>query len=142
MLTRCLYASRASKPLADGVLDAIMKQSRKNNPGHGITGMLCHANDVFVQVIEGGRLEVSRLFCRIAADERHRDVEVLSFEEIIERRFGNWTMGHVNLASSNAALLLRFSENAELNPFVLSAAATLALVNEIAACGSIGNRTA
>jgi Sensors of blue-light using FAD len=142
MLVRCLYASRATKPIADGVLDAILKQSRRNNPGRGITGMLCHANDIFVQVLEGGRTDVSRLLTRIVADERHRDIEILSLEEIAERRFGCWTMGQVNLATSNAALLLRFSEKAELNPFTLTAAATMALVNEFAAAGAIANRGA
>jgi hypothetical protein len=35
-----------------------------------------------------------------------------TYEEITERRFGNWTMGHVNIAKVNASLLLKYSERA------------------------------
>ena len=141
MLVHCLYASRASRPLTDDVLDQILKQSRKNNLRTGITGMLCYANDVFVQVIEGGRTEVGRLFCKIARDERNCDLEILSFEEIAQRRFSGWTMGQVNIAGINPALLLKYSEKITFDPFACTGAATMALVDEIASSGAIANRT-
>ena len=140
MLVRCLYASHAAGPLNDRTLDTILIQSRKNNPRHGITGMLCFANDIFVQVIEGGRAEVSKLLTAIIQDERNRNVQILSFEEIAERSFANWTMGQVNLANVNPALLLKYCERAELNPFSVGSAATMALLLEIAASGAIVNR--
>ncbi len=142
MLVRCLYASRAAKSHGDATLDTILKQSRKNNAKHGITGMLCFANGVFVQVIEGGRTEVSRLMSVIIQDDRNIDVEILSFAEITERRFGNWNMGQVNIATVNPAVLLRYSEKPELNPFVCSADATMAMLGDIAEAGSIVHRTA
>ena len=142
MLVRCLYASRAVVPLADGTLEAIFKQARKHNPAHGITGMLAHANDVFVQAIEGGRGDVSQLLSNLYKDARHTGVEILSFEEITERQFGHWTMGQVKLASVSPVLLLKYSEKAVLNPFTCNGAATMALLMEIAASGAIVNRNA
>ncbi len=142
MLVRCLYASRATMPPGDAVLEAILKQSRKNNAKNGITGMLCFSNGVFVQVIEGGRSEVSRLMSAIIRDERNIDVEILLFEEITERRFGNWNMGQINLATINPAVLLKYSEKPELNPFGCNAHATMALLGEIAEQGSIAHRSA
>jgi len=141
MLVRCLYASRAATPFDETMLDGILTQSRKNNPLRGITGMLCFANDIFVQVLEGGRADVAALFGAIIRDARNTDVQMLSYEEISERRFGNWTMGQVNLANINPALLLKFSERAELNPFTCTAAATMALLQEIAATGCIISRS-
>ncbi len=141
MLVRCLYASRATKLVGDGALDAILKQSRRNNPKRGITGMLCHADGVFVQAIEGGRAEVSALLCAIASDERNSSMQILLFEEIVERRFGNWTMGQVNMASVNSGLLLKYSARAELAPFDMPGAATMALLHEIANSGAIVQRT-
>ena len=141
MLVRCLYASRASKPLADDLLDGILSQSRRNNPRYGITGMLCFANDTFVQVIEGGREDVSTLLATIMRDSRNSGVQILSYEEITERRFGCWTMGQVNIANINPALLLKYSERAELNPFACTGAATMALLQEVAASGNIVNRS-
>lgn len=141
MLVRCLYASHASGVLTDTVIDDILQQSRKNNPADGITGMLCFTNDMFVQVLEGGRAQVSRLFSAIARDDRHRDIQLLSYGEISARQFGAWTMGQVNMASVNPALLLRYLEKAELDPFACSGEATLAVLLEIAASGSIINRS-
>lgn len=140
MLVRCLYASRAAKPVDDHVLDAILRQSRHNNAKFGITGMLCFANGVFVQVVEGGRTEVTRLLGNIMRDGRNTGVEILAYEEISERQFANWTMGQVNMANINPGLLLKYSEKAELNPFACGGAATMALLLEIAASGTIVNR--
>ena len=135
MLVRCLYASRAVKPLADTLLDSIMAQSAQNNPRLGITGMLCFTDELFVQVIEGGRDEVCQLYNAIVRDERHFDVRLLQYVEISERRFGNWTMGQVNIKNINPALLLKYSEKAELNPFNCSGQATMALLDELVSTG-------
>ena len=140
MLVRCLYASRAAVPLQSNTLETILMQSRRNNPKHGITGLLFFANGIFVQVIEGGRQEISQLLAKIVRDERNSDVEILSLEEISERRFGNWTMGQANMASVNPALLLKYSERAELDPFKCISSATMALLIEIAGSGTVANR--
>ena len=100
MLVRCLYASRAAAPLTPAVMDSILEQSRRNNQKSGITGMLCMSDDVFIQVLEGGRDAVCELYSNIVKDTRHTQVRLLVYEEITERRFGHWTMGHVNIASN------------------------------------------
>ncbi|CAN5899471.1 BLUF domain-containing protein [soil metagenome] len=140
MLVRCLYASRAAAPLTSVVMDAILEKSRQNNPRLGITGMLCMSDDVFIQVLEGGRDPVCELYNTIANDNRHTNVRLLVYEEIPERRFGHWTMGHVNIAKVNASLLLKYSEKASLNPFACSGHATMALLEELVATASIVNR--
>jgi hypothetical protein len=140
MLVHCLYASRPAKPLPPALLDRILEQSRRNNPPRGITGLLCFTSETFVQVIEGGRDEVCELFNTIVRDERHQHVRLLAYEEIAERHFGNWTMGQVNVDAVNPALLLKYSEKAGLNPFNTSGQATLALLMELVATGSIVNR--
>jgi hypothetical protein len=103
MLVRLLYASRATTPLNSSVQESILEQSRAHNPKAGITGVLCFSDDVFIQVLEGGRDEVCELYNTIVRDGRHQQVRILSFEEIRERRFGSWTMGQVNLAKVNAS---------------------------------------
>lgn len=140
MLVRCVYASRAKAPVAPDLFEAILDQSRKNNVAHGITGLLCFAKDTFVQVLEGGRDEVCELFNTIVRDGRHDSVRLLVFEEIPQRQFASWTMGHINLDMVNPALLLRYSEKAELNPFIVPGRATLALLEELAKSGAIISR--
>lgn len=140
MLVRCLYASRARQPLTPAVVDAILEQSRRNNPPRGITGLLCFVDDVFVQVLEGGRDPVCDLFATIVRDDRHAGVRLLSYEEIGERRFGHWNMGQVNIAKVNTALLLKYSEKPVLDPFAASGAATLALLHELVDTAQIVTR--
>jgi len=140
MLVRLLYASRASTPTDASVYDSILEQSRARNPKLGITGILCYSENLFIQVLEGGRDEVCELYNTIVRDGRHQHVRILSFEEIRERRFGSWTMGQVNLAKVNPALLLKYGERAELNPFEGSAHATLALLDELIATALVVSR--
>lgn len=140
MLVRCLYASRAAAEATATILDEILAQSRRNNPAKGITGMLCVSNNVFIQVLEGGRDEVCDLYNAIVRDPRHENVRLLSYDEITERRFGAWTMGQVNLSKVNPALLLKYFRRAELDPFDASGAATLALLGELVASASIVGR--
>lgn len=133
MLVRLLYASRPAEPLAADTVDAILAQSRANNTRDGITGLLCFSDDLFMQVLEGGRDAVCELYHSIVRDSRHVAVRLLAFDEIPERRFGGWTMGRVNIARINPSLLLKYSERAVLDPFACPGRASLALLDELVA---------
>jgi hypothetical protein len=137
MLVRLMYASRAVEDLKPDAVQAILKKSSGNNPGQGVTGVLCFSGSVFLQVLEGGRAQVSALYNRIAADPRHREVMLLSYEEITERRFAGWSMGLVNMRTLNPALLLKYSEAAVLDPYAVSGSVSMALFNELVATASV-----
>ena len=137
MLVRLMYASRAADSVGTDELAAILRRSRQDNHASGITGLLCLSGGIFLQVLEGGRSQVSALYNRIAADKRHRDVVLLTYEEIGERRFAGWSMGQVNLARLNPALLLKYSETAALDPYAVSGQASMALFEELAATASV-----
>lgn len=137
MLVRLLYASRAIDTVDTEELQAILRQSKAANPQHGITGVLCLSDGIFLQVLEGGRGAVNRLYGRIAADPRHTDVELLLYQEISERRFAGWSMGQVNLARINPSLLLKYSASATLDPYAVSGAVSLALFEELVATASV-----
>ncbi|MEQ1784257.1 MAG: BLUF domain-containing protein [Hyphomonadaceae bacterium] len=140
MLVRCLYASRAAAGTGGAILDEILAQSRRNNPAKGITGMLCVSNDVFIQLLEGGRDEVCDLYNAIVRDTRHEHVRLLAYDEINQRQFGNWTMGRVDLARVNPSVLLKYFKRAELDPFNAPGSATLSLLGELVASASIVGR--
>ncbi len=137
MLVRLMYASRAAETVNQDELVAILKKSKANNPAVGVTGVLCFSSGIFLQVLEGGRTAVSTLYNRIASDPRHHDVVLLSYEEIGERRFAGWSMGQVNLARLNPALLIKYSESATLDPYAVSGAVSMALFNELVATAAI-----
>jgi Sensors of blue-light using FAD len=137
MLVRLLYASRAAAPIAQDDLISILRQSRAHNPAAGITGVLCCSEAIYLQLLEGGRSAVNRLYNRIAADPRHHDVELLSYQHIGERRFAGWSMGQVNLCKLNPGLLLKYSATAALDPYSVPGEVSLALLDELAATASI-----
>ncbi|MFT4265668.1 MAG: BLUF domain-containing protein [Xenophilus sp.] len=139
MLVRLLYASRATDTGAQ-TIEAILAQSRAHNTANGITGILCYGAGTFLQAIEGGRMSVNELYGHIQRDARHKDVVLLHYEEILERRFGSWTMGQVNLGKLNASLLLKYSEKAALDPYAVSGKVSLALLEELMATAAIVGR--
>ena len=139
MLVRLLYASRAVDR-SDAAIEAILSQSRHFNPTSGITGILCYGGGIFLQAIEGGRSPVSELYGHIQQDKRHKDVVLLHYEEIAERRFGGWTMGQVNMSKINTTILLKYAEKPELDPYSVSGKVSLALLEELMATASIIGR--
>lgn len=140
MLVRCLYASRAAAPVTPDLLEGVLEASHRNNPAAGITGLLCLADGIFIQVLEGGRAAISARLARIMSDTRHREVQLLSWEEIPERKFGTWSMGRVDINRVNTALLLKYAEKATLDPFSAPARATMALLEEFVQGGAIIGR--
>jgi hypothetical protein len=139
MLVRLLYVSRAVDTSAE-MIETILTKSRSHNPSSGITGILCYGGGIFLQAIEGGRTAVSELYSIIQNDSRHKNVELLHFEEISERRFSGWTMGQVNLSKINTSILLKYSEKPELDPYAVSGKVSMALLEELMATASIIGR--
>jgi hypothetical protein len=128
-----LYASRVPNGIDEPLVRSILVQSRRENPKHGITGLLCtHAADgICLQVLEGGRTHVNRLYANIVRDPRHEDVTMLDYQEIQERSFGGWRMGMVDLDKINPGTILRHSEQAALDPFTMSGPSAMALLEEL-----------
>ena len=62
-------------------------------------------------------------------------------EEIAERAFSGWSMGRVNADKINAATLLKYSAQGELDPYRMPGAASLALLKELIAGASIVGRS-
>lgn len=139
MLIRLTYVSRAVEVVTQPVLDAIFNSSRKNNPAEGITGVLCTNSYIFLQLLEGGRKEVSQTYNRIARDPRHDDVQLLHMEEVTERKFAGWSMGKVSFDRVNLAILLKYSSKAVLDPYSVSGASSIALLDELMATANVGS---
>ena len=136
-----MYCSRAATGVDGEELSLLLRQCRSHNGEAGITGMLCFSEGLFIQVLEGGRSAVNQLYQRILRDTRHHDVVLLVYEEISQRRFAGWTMGQVNMARINTAMLLKYSERPTLDPYSVSGHVTLALFDELLATAPmVGDR--
>ena len=133
MMVRLLYVSRPVVPLTTTVTGSILATARAHNAANGITGALCQGQGLFLQVLEGERSAVNRLYGRIMLDRRHQDVELLQLEEIAERRFGQWSMAHVDLSSLDPMVQLK---HPEFDPYSASGAFAMTLLQELLAAGS------
>ena len=140
MLVRMIYVSRAVNPNSGSPTDSILASAREHNLSNGITGILCYGGGIYLQALEGGRNQINALYHQIVNDERHRDVVILLYEEITERRFGGWTMGQVNLTRLNTSIVLKYSETHDLDPYAVSGGVSLALLVELMATASIIGR--
>jgi len=132
MQVRMLYVSRSAGPQTSTVTASILLTARAHNRAHQITGVLCHGQGLYLQVLEGERSPVNALYARIVADRRHRAIELLQMEEIVERRYPQWSMAHVSLSDDDPMILL---EHPEFDPYSASGAFVLKLVDELVASG-------
>ena len=121
---------------------SILSSAQRMNDKLSITGMLLFDGDYFLQYLEGGRTNLNIVFSRIYGDDRHRNVDLISFREIEERICPNWSMEYRGDTLSNRGIVRRFSESDILDPRKMSAAALENIVRYIAGTereGGIGN---
>lgn len=107
ILHRLVYYSRNLIPGSPEEVEAeiarILSVSRRNNDRVNVTGALMFNAGCFAQVLEGPAGSVEQTFERIQQDPNHGDVLLLSFEPVLERAFGNWSMGFVGSSEAGAA---------------------------------------
>jgi Sensors of blue-light using FAD len=132
MQVRVLYVSRAVGPQTTTVTTSILSTAQAHNRQHGIGGVLCQGQGLYLQVLEGERSAVHRLYSRIVADNRHKDVEMLQLEEVSKRRFADWSMAHVNIADDDPMVKLN---HPEFDPYSASGAFVMTLIDELLASG-------
>ncbi len=95
---RLIYKSAAHEAtLANEALADLQRIATEKNSRLGITGMLILSGDRFLQVLEGDSDKVNQLYARIIADQRHHDVELISYEAIAQRFFDIWAMRLIDL---------------------------------------------
>ena len=133
MLTRLIYASEVTEPLAGNTIEEIVEQARARNVRDHVTGMLAFDHKSFLQVLEGRRELVSDLFCRIARDPRHHRIQLLESTAVDERLFGHWAMGFAAADAFGRETFLRFSNSDRFEPSTLGARAALGLLSALAA---------
>ena len=96
-LHHIIYHSLATGPagISPEALAELLRQARAYNQGHRLTGLLLYAASTkeFVQVLEGPRDEVEKIYERIAHDPRHKHAFVLHEATIASRMFPDWRMG-------------------------------------------------
>ena len=118
-LFRLIYSSRAKKVLNFSDVKDLTQNASDKNKEKAITGMLLYANNYFFQTIEGSQEEINDLYLRIAKDERHGSIRLLSYIKIEDRLFPSWGMGLIQTEPSHE-LINRYFEDGKFIPANLS----------------------
>ena len=90
---RLIYRSLADNNyLQLSQIGSLANQAARNNRRLGLCGILVHSNGRFLQLIEGTSKFVNETFCKIVKDPRHYQIELISFENIVQPEFNDWSM--------------------------------------------------
>ncbi|MEO1363808.1 MAG: BLUF domain-containing protein, partial [Pseudomonadota bacterium] len=82
--------------------------------------------------IEGGRVEVSALYHRIARDPRHSNIILLACTDVRERMFPTWSMGlHQGMDERARAIYLRYFSTDEINPETVNVESLLDVLQDL-----------
>ncbi len=119
MLVRAFYISRSAGPQTSVVTGSILKTAMVFNRVNQITGVLCQGDGFFLQMIEGERSIINQLYGRIARDSRHKDVELVKFEEITQRKYSQWSMALIDLSDTDPMVVM---QHPEFDPYSTSSA--------------------
>ena len=98
-----VYASAAAVPFTIAQLESLLTRARRNNSLCNVTGMLLYHEGSFFQVLECPEAAVRRVFERVSADPRHKDVLLVWQGEVETRQFGDWSMGFINSRLADVA---------------------------------------
>lgn len=132
MLIRLIYVSKVVDSQSSQLTDSILQKAHTWNAQNEITGVLCEGQGVFLQVLEGERGAVTRLYARIFVDPRHTDLELIHCESITERHYGEWSMAHVNLSDVDPQTKIVWPE---FNPYSASGLLVMTRIAELIAQG-------
>ena len=117
MLVRLLYVSKEIASQPSKFAESNIEKFRKSNQANAITGVLCSGEGVFLQVLEGERSAVNKLYVDICKDQRHNDIELLHFEEVKERAFHAWSMDYIPISTLYEMIKI---QNPDFDPYLSS----------------------
>ncbi|WP_022682837.1 BLUF domain-containing protein [Sphingobium bisphenolivorans] len=91
-LHQIMYISSAHSPVTATQCAAIARAAAERNSAEDVTGLLLFNSRRFLQVLEGPREAVQRIYERISNDGRHCAIVKLREGEVEAREFGHWAM--------------------------------------------------
>lgn len=90
---RIIYLSSATTKFTNEEILTLLRNSRKNNEVHKITGLLLYSDGNFLQIIEGKSKPLKKLYEKICVDPRHKNIIKVFEGKVTSRIYPNWKMG-------------------------------------------------
>ena len=87
-----IYCSSPNTENVQDDLSSILMKSQHNNKRMDITGILLFSQDYFVQLLEGEKHEIFRLYETIMKDPRHSNPTILFQNYTDQRLLPHWSL--------------------------------------------------
>jgi hypothetical protein len=104
MMQQIVYYSISETEITAQSISDIIEPSRINNTKRNITGCLLYHKKVFLQLLEGDKEAVSKLYKTIKKDKRHSNVTLIIEEDIQERMFPDWNMAFYEFQKNKSSI--------------------------------------
>ena len=85
-----VYTSKASEDIlidSERHISNILDKANKNNLDMSVTGLLIYNSGYFLQLLEGSKESVNKIYQKIAKDQRHSTIKVILKQEANSRIF-------------------------------------------------------
>lgn len=132
------YISQAAEVIG-GVRDTfsaqIIKSSRRNNAAVGISGILVHVDNYFIQVLEGSRAQINPTLHRIMNDTRHSNMQIVSARPITRRGFGDSDMMLFDICANENPLFRSYKVGTSFNPYEMPSDGIADMIDRIVEVG-------
>lgn len=138
-LARLVYTSLAPRAVSSRDMMEILEVARFRNRKDQITGLLCFANQHFLQVLEGPPAAVCETFYRILRDTRHAEVRLLDFRHAGNRLFDDWNMGFAGVGEISNDLVAKYSPTGDFAGLATTPDAAVAFMTALGPLLSSGD---
>jgi hypothetical protein len=92
-----VYVSTAQRPLSEKELIDVLKVSRTNNKKYNVTCILLYCQGTFMQVLEGDKNSIDRIYKAIELDTRHKNIIKLASGVSSKRNFPDSSMAFASV---------------------------------------------
>lgn len=96
------YKSSAHTEINNKDIDDILNAANRFNSENKITGCLVFYDNHFIQILEGERNIVKKLFSKISLDPRHTNVQLISENIKDTRFFSDWNMVFTDISKNES----------------------------------------
>ena len=107
---RLIYRSRATGVIDKETFRNILYTSVELNRKYGVNGALIASRTHYLQFLEGEYEVVEKTYAKIQKDERHKDIQLITFAPVEQILFTGWRMRGFGLFGLNLELEKRLKE--------------------------------
>lgn len=98
-MNQLFYVSSAEKNLSYEDILHIVEKARVYNSAHGVTGVLLYKGGIFLQLLEGERSSIRKVFDeKIKPNKKHSNIIEIFDLPAKERLFQDWSMGFCEMS--------------------------------------------